>query len=718
MSNVNFNALPQNTTSPELKQRLENQENYTALNKEQIKNDAVEIGKKVQNNANENFLFRTMRNVFGVEDPKKTLKSIGLSILTVIGLAVLGNKLSTPSARLGEKVDDILLGDNVLAKFYKALGNGVDALKQGISKLPRPKFVNDIIDTMHNRKLNMQFAVFRGYERGPVGIFINTLRETFNYGPLKGRANVISNAENILNPILKNLGENSLDTKNIDSILQIANDALAKATDTNDVAKLNDLINNLTQTKTNIDKPFLDLLTKLSGSGNAEKIFQGITQGVDSSKEQAFYTKLIDSIVENLKNTCPNLANKSKVEILDLASKNKLIDFGGPDVSSLVDVTMMTPKANGIFGKITGTLFHSASDWWPVHVIENIGKKFNPNFKFGRGNLFDSLIKFNAINATGTKTLPAKLIQKIPTLSTESISNFVNDKSGLGVLLGIGLIDTYNNVQDAPKEKKFSTGADDLIGQILNWSVSMPLTYKTVYSLASLKNLQGNGPMSFILRQAGKIFGLGLGAPNTGIVGKMKGIGGGAFRFFLFMFVVSPIISKFTRKVTNKIFGKPYDKNEEAKKAQIEAQKNQIIPELGITQGELAQKIEKNPKAIQELQNNPDLVRKLQQNPKFLVDYLDGKAIPDNTKTAVQKPQMSPLNAKLINERNNNQLFTKKTPQKQNNEEQKSVDTASYIPDSRFTVKNSSSLSEEKLSQYNQSMAQADKILKRAEKYI
>jgi uncharacterized ion transporter superfamily protein YfcC len=61
------------------------------------------------------------------------------------------------------------------------------------------------------------------------------------------------------------------------------------------------------------------------------------------------------------------------------------------------------------------------------------------------------------------------------------------------------------------------------------------------------------------------------------------------------MFVFSPIFSKPINAAIHKIFGKPYDPDEAQKAKELEAQKAQVIPELGITQGELMEKIEKNP---------------------------------------------------------------------------------------------------------------------------
>ncbi len=45
-------------------------------------------------------------------------------------------------------------------------------------------------------------------------------------------------------------------------------------------------------------------------------------------------------------------------------------------------------------------------------------------------------------------------VQQSLLFPTEAISNFVNDKSGLGFFLCGMIMNLYNNVQDAPKDKK------------------------------------------------------------------------------------------------------------------------------------------------------------------------------------------------------------------------------------------------------------------------
>ena len=98
---LNSNFIAQN---PEFQQKAQYQENFTALDKEKFKQDTVEITSKAQKEVKDNAFIRALKNL-GVEDPKKFLKSLAMTLATVGGLMFLGNKLSTKSIKLGNSVD-------------------------------------------------------------------------------------------------------------------------------------------------------------------------------------------------------------------------------------------------------------------------------------------------------------------------------------------------------------------------------------------------------------------------------------------------------------------------------------------------------------------------------------------------------------------------------------------------------------------------------------
>ena len=132
---------------------------------------------------------------------------------------------------------------------------------------------------------------------------------------------------------------------------------------------------------------------------------------------------------------------------------------------------------------------------------------------------------------------------------------------------------------------------------------------------------------------------------------------GGIGRFILAMFVLSPIVSKPIRWVTNKIFGKPYDpekeKEEAAKKAKEEAMKNN--PFTKMSDQELMDLLSKNQDTMIQIQNNPELMQQLQTNPQMLYDMLQQGA--KQKDEALKNAGPSPMLQKYLNQRNANPQY-------------------------------------------------------------
>ena len=125
--------------------------------------------------------------------------------------------------------------------------------------------------------------------------------------------------------------------------------------------------------------------------------------------------------------------------------------------------------------------------------------------------------------------------------------------------------------------------------------------------------MEGKTFFSKCLKLVGNVFGMGLDKidPKTGAVvaskapalfKKLAGMAGGAGRFALIMFIFSSMFRKPIDAIIHKIFGKPYDKGAEEQKKKLEEEQNAIIPELGISQKELVEKMQNNPQAMQRLQ--------------------------------------------------------------------------------------------------------------------
>ncbi len=645
MSSVSFqNSNINQINSPEIQQRLDSKENFTALDKEKLKQDTAEFAKKEIEKSKNGFFGRMINNI-GSDNIKKFFTSLALTAGTVFIGAAIANKSSNKMAQLGLNVDAFLNKSNL----YKSITSGISKKKESIGNFLKnhSKTIDDISETLKNRKAKQRCNAFRGYGAGFTSIFSLT--------PV-----------DILKTSLKKAG---VDSKNPD---------FQKA------AKC---------------------LKDLVGDKNAEKIVEDLYKNP-----------------ENLTNReiCQNLTKYIK-DFHGLKNNQELLDFFNKMQKESKFSLFQNVNMKG--GPIGG--------WWPVNVINSIGKKFNKNFSFCRGNLGDSLVKFNVVNGSLAQTGAGKLVQRSLTVPMESITNFVNDKSGMGFFLGLQIFGLYNNVQDAPKGKKAATLADDFVGTMGSIAIATPIAFGATYGLASLKNLKGNGIISTCLKQAGKFFGMGLArydkagkyldAGTSNILIRGAGL---ALRFGLMMRVFSPMIQKPIYNVIHKVFGKPYDKNEEAQKKLLEEQKNTIIPELGITRGELLEKIQSNPAALQKLQNDPMLLREVGANPKLMLDLLDGKEIKQKptklspaTEALLKKQKETiktpnNLNVSASNEAENNP-FSENNPIK---EENKNIDTATYIPKSDFIAK--SSVSDAKNQELNQAFTKADKVLARAEQFI
>lgn len=714
-SGINFgqNSYNASTLTPEMQKKLQAQENFQALNKEQLQKDAFEITNAVKENAKENFIFKTLKKM-GVKDPKKTIKSIGLTIGTVVGLAVLGNKSVSKMTKLGISFSEWETKTGAFQKLQagkatagKFLNNHVfKSAEQGGNALQ--KFAYTIKDTIVNKCVQPVWNFARGYGHGFISIFSLTPPDTLQ-NAFKGK-----NASEIEK-----------------SLKKLVKDDKAKE--------------------------FADLLCDATPSS------------IRNNKE--FCLKFSEAIRENF--NCKS--NKEFNAILEGLKKGEI---NGIDCSEFCNINMVDKSVLGV-----------QNSWWPVNIVNSIGKKIRGDkWKgFCRGNVGDSLIKFNVVNGTLADTKMGSLIQQSILVPTESISNFVNDKSGLGFFLSLGYLGTFNNMQDAPKEQKIGTIADDFITTIGSIAIATPIASKLTYGLASLSKVglkvgqngeilkdaagkvivnEGYKGLGYKLtRGIGRIFGTGLNYgkgykpeelihPIKAILGlfsgnnikystsfgkrlanTLKSYSGGVGRFALLLLVFAPIFSKPIKKVVNKIFGKPYDPQEVEREKQRQEQENAIIPELGISAKELNEKIKAHPEVIQQIQTNPQLAQHLKENPKGIVDLLDGKNPAEimNKTTSSATPQtnfqqkrtlISPMNKQHAQNKgvtnsqqqttvSNNQNKTSQAENKSENKPDASQDTATYIPSSQFKAKNSS-IGTEVYNQYQKLMTDADKCYERA----
>lgn len=685
MNDINFSNLNISTKKLPFKGASQQQESFGAIDKAKLKEDTMELSNKakdrVETSAKQNWFVKKFNSLVQDEDKKKRLKSIGLAIATTIGLAYLGNKSVDFMADLGIKAENSASKKLNKIKPYVSLKNGATKLK------------NNLKNTLETNRFTKKF--------------VSDIKDTFKNRHAKPSLQIARGSGQgpltifSITPVetFKNAIPNALDDNN--KFTQEAIDKYAKILkgDKTKAVEMMDLLYN-------------------SGKDNSE-IVHGMTKII---KEANGLT--------------------TKAELKDFLVDLKHGKFG----DDFIDVTM---KDSGLMA--------IQNSWWPVNVVNNIKEKITGKpWKGAKGNGGDALLKFNMVSGDLADTKFGSLIQKSVVVPTECISNFVNDKSGLGAILCLTqLPSSFDRIQNAPKEKKGSTIADEFLGQTLHWAIVTPLAFKATYGLASLANLKGDGILSKAARLIGKPFNIGLNkTPITksglgGVAQKLgnslKGTAGGVLRFALVLFVFSSLFSKPIDKLTHKVFGKPYDANEEEKNAQIAEAKKQIIPELGISQAELEEKINNNPKAVEEIQKNPQLVQEIQQNPKKLLEILEPNKATIQTANNVKSPFLSQASKDLIQKRqqntsqmgpvnqpkpnlgtlNENNLAQLKTSTKQpiegsgenNKMDAASLDTATYIPSSENNAPEAT-ISDSQAQELEEILAKSDKVIKKAESYI
>ncbi len=777
---VNFNSNNTYIQSPELQHRMGSQENFGAIDKEKLKQDTAQFSQKTQENVKEDIqnvgLVKAAKNAVPKNNIKKFFTSLGLVLATTIGFAVLGNKSTNFMTKLGLKVDDVLLN----SKWYTQIGDTMKNAKKGLAGFlsDHSKTYNDIVDTFKNRHAKQKCDAARGYGNGLLGIHAMTPLDILDK-VFKKKGLLVDNkkVQQETAKTLKTIG--NLSGFSDEAIEEISTLALKGKTNklikeiqkgSFDEAKATEICKNIlaevSSCKSTLQDKSIDdvakVLENLVGSKNSTDLAKEILGFAEGGKPLAkgkrtnieLCSMLTDGIAENF--GIAKGDKKGLYNVLETMKKGKGkingVDF---DFTEFNDIVM---KDSGF------SPMRLISDWWPTNIVNSIGKKIAPNkYKpICLGNFGDSMIKYNVVKGNMAQTLPAKFIQNLIGAPAESVSNFYNDKSGMGFFLCYQMLNLFNNVQDAPKEQKVSTVADDFITTMGGFVLATPLAFKATYGLATLANLKGESIFTKILKPVGKFFNMGLDkiaadSTITSPKGKLGWIGGkvgGVMRFVLIMVTFSNMFRKPIQKLTHKIFGKPYDPAEAERQAQIETQKNTIIPELGITQGEFIEKINSNPQAIEALQNKPQLLAQMQKNPKLLIDYLDGKPIDENPiATNISKNGLSPANSAILNRGTNrnlnpnlNQNPAAAAPllnnnagtntnaidlQKTQNEnaatienkteevknETKNIDNVTYIPSSDFVAKDSN-YTDTQTQQINEAMAKADKVLARAEQYM
>ena len=196
MTRISFGNLNNAQMTPEMEKRLQSQENFTAIDTQKLKQDTVELTKKA---GKENFIFKIMRS-FGVEDPKKTLKALGMTLLTVVVSALIGNKTSNLTAKLGLSADDLLKKDGF--KWLNSIGNGLKKAKKNVGSFLTKHFksADDIATTLSDpaKKVGPKNAFARSSCSGIKYQFASAVIESMQGIFYGGAKNIAKNFDDIL----------------------------------------------------------------------------------------------------------------------------------------------------------------------------------------------------------------------------------------------------------------------------------------------------------------------------------------------------------------------------------------------------------------------------------------------------------------------------------------------------------------------------------------
>lgn len=614
--------------------------NFGAIDRETLEKGAEQVQKQVE----DNFVIQMIKNMFGIDihNPKKTMISLGLTLVTVLGLAKLGNsKFSTEKlADLGIDLSNALKNNNTYMNITGKMKSAKDSV---VNFLRKSKTIDDIFETFANRKAKPVNQWAKGTGSGLKRIFSLTPPDT-----AKTALDKLADAGDVTElarlRYLVNSGEKAQVelSKLREKGGNIAADKLQALTEAINNGKTAAVSCDALQAK--VDGPKLESMKKIVGDSKAKEVLDFITQeGADSVEVS---NKLLHSIGQNfgvIDKEGKVIDEKGLQTILRQLKAGKITGLDGKlniDVSEFTNIRMDNNK-----GPIK-----IVSDWWPVNFVDDIGRKIRGDKwkPFGRGNLGDSLIKHSIISGQATDTLAGKFTQQLALFPSEAISNFGNDKSGLGFFLCGMIMNLYNNVQDAPKEKKAATMADDFVGSIGNLAIVTPLAVASMYGLATLKNVEGKSFVSkYLLKPVGKFFGAGLDQKWKNVIanpsgskvkdifrqipGRTVGFAGGLMRLLLVMLVFQGIFNKPFKNVVNKIFGKPYDPAEEEQMKNMQAQAQNmeaVMKDLNLTEEQMVAKLQANPEFVAALQNDPEALKAIQNDPTLLLKLI--AQLPDN----------------------------------------------------------------------------------------
>ena len=215
-----------------------NDQNFTAVDTEKLKQDAVEISGKAAEHIEDNSSLGMLKKMMGIDfknHPKRTIISLALTLATVVSLAALGNsKLSTKKMpELGLYVDDVLKNN----KLYQNIGNFFTKAKtNAVGFLRKSKTIDNIFNTLKTNKAGPKWTLAQGQGQGAKRIFKMTppdvVKTAFDFSDVKDAAgNVIAGARqgSTLNALKKLAGSDTAAEALYDTIKKGENGEVCKA---------------------------------------------------------------------------------------------------------------------------------------------------------------------------------------------------------------------------------------------------------------------------------------------------------------------------------------------------------------------------------------------------------------------------------------------------------------------------------------------------------
>ncbi len=219
-------------------------------------------------------------------------------------------------------------------------------------------------------------------------------------------------------------------------------------------------------------------------------------------------------------------------------------------------------------------------------------------------NLGEAIKKVMILDGYGAKTGLAKETQKILLRGAEAVSNGVTSRSKMALMMGLVIYaGVMNKSLNAPKGEKTATFAEEAVGDMGSYML-FPIAGSLLYGAASLKywgmkseqiqlyrsglkDLSEKAAKGLVDKQGinnayktlqkslykdskwyqkpfkklASVLATGIEAKPGSIASKLKGFSGGALRFGIIMFGLSPFLIKPIIKACHAIFGKPTNSN-------------------------------------------------------------------------------------------------------------------------------------------------------------